>query len=72
MYANAVGAYETVSKMTMSGRETEAAVLTKAARKLKSVRNNGIPTIGTTCWKRLSNLINASGVFFRVSSHMIR
>lgn len=35
MYANPVGAYETVSKMTMSGRETEAAVLTKAARKLK-------------------------------------
>ena len=35
MYANAVGAYETVSKMTMSGRETEAAVLTKAARMLQ-------------------------------------
>ena len=35
MYANSVGAYETVSKMTMPGREIEAAVLTKAARKLK-------------------------------------
>jgi flagellar protein FlaF len=35
MYANAAGAYETVSKMTMSGRETEAAVLSKAARKLR-------------------------------------
>ena len=35
MYANSVGAYESVSKMTMSGREIEAAVLTKAARKLK-------------------------------------
>lgn len=36
MYANSVGAYETVSKMTMPGREIEAAVLTKAARKLKA------------------------------------
>jgi len=36
MYANAVGAYETVSKMTMSGREIEAAVLTKAAKKLQT------------------------------------
>jgi flagellar biosynthesis activator protein FlaF len=35
MYANSVGAYESVSKMTMSGRDIEAAVLTKAARKLK-------------------------------------
>jgi flagellar biosynthesis activator protein FlaF len=35
MYANSVGAYDSVSKMTMSGREIEAAVLTKAARKLK-------------------------------------
>lgn len=39
MYANAVGAYETVSKMTMSGREIEAAVLTKAARKLQTCRD---------------------------------
>jgi flagellar protein FlaF len=35
MFANAVGAYEMVSKLTMSGRETEAAVLTKAARMLQ-------------------------------------
>lgn len=35
MYANSVGTYETVSKMTMPGREMEAAVLTKAARRLK-------------------------------------
>lgn len=40
MYANAVGAYEMVSKMTMSGRETEAAVLTKAARKLKACQEH--------------------------------
>ena len=40
MYANAVGAYETVSKMTMSGREIEAAVLTKAARKLQTCRGS--------------------------------
>ena len=40
MYDNAVGAYETVSKMTMSGRETEAAVLTKAARKLKACQEH--------------------------------
>ena len=39
MYANAVGAYETVSKMTMSGRDIEAAVLTKAARKLQKCRD---------------------------------
>jgi flagellar protein FlaF len=35
MYANAAGTYESVSKMTMSGREIEAAVLSKAARKLR-------------------------------------
>ena len=35
-----MGAYETVSKMTMSGREIEAAVLTKAARKLKDCQDN--------------------------------
>ncbi|MFZ0610981.1 MAG: flagellar biosynthesis regulator FlaF [Desulfobacterales bacterium] len=40
MYANAVGAYETVSKMTMPGRETEAAVLTKASRKLKACQDH--------------------------------
>ena len=39
MYANSVGAYESVSKMTMSGREIEAAVLTKAARKLKACQD---------------------------------
>jgi flagellar biosynthesis activator protein FlaF len=36
MYANAAGTYESVSKMTMSGREIEAAALTKAARKLQA------------------------------------
>lgn len=40
MYANAVGAYETISKMTMSGREIEATVLTKAARKLKACQEH--------------------------------
>ena len=33
-------AYESVDKSTMSGREIEAAVLTKAARKLKECRDN--------------------------------
>ncbi|MGB5708361.1 MAG: flagellar biosynthesis regulator FlaF [Arenicellales bacterium] len=36
MNASVVGAYETVNKMTMSGREIEAAVLSKAARKLQA------------------------------------
>ncbi len=40
MYANPVEAYETVSKMTMSGREVEAAVLSKAARKLQACQEN--------------------------------
>jgi len=40
MHSNALSAYETVSKMTMSGREIEAAVLTKAARKLKNCQEN--------------------------------
>jgi len=40
MYANSVGAYETVSKMTMPGREIEAVVLTKAARKLKACQEH--------------------------------
>jgi flagellar biosynthesis activator protein FlaF len=33
-------AYETVNKSTMSGREAEAAVLTKAARKLRECQKN--------------------------------
>lgn len=44
MYAHAqtqsLRAYETVSKATQSGRETEAAVLTKAALKLKKCQDN--------------------------------
>ena len=40
MYANPATAYENVSKMTMSGREIEAAVLSKAARKLKACQEN--------------------------------
>ena len=40
MYSSPLQAYETVDKKTMSGRETEAAVLTKAARKLKACQNN--------------------------------
>jgi flagellar biosynthesis activator protein FlaF len=40
MYANPMGAYETVSKMTMSGRDIEAAVLTKAAHKLKTCQEH--------------------------------
>lgn len=41
MYANnPVQAYETASKTTLSGREIEAAVLTKAALKLKDCQRN--------------------------------
>jgi flagellar protein FlaF len=40
MHADAVKSYESVNKLTMSGREVEAAVLTKAARKLKQCREN--------------------------------
>jgi len=40
MYANSLGAYEKVSKMTMPGREIEAEVLTKAARKLKECQEH--------------------------------
>jgi flagellar protein FlaF len=40
MYANPLGAYETVSKMTMPGRDIEAAVLTKAAHKLKTCQEH--------------------------------
>ena len=40
MYVNPMAAYENVSKMTMPGREIEAAVLTKAARKLKACQEN--------------------------------
>lgn len=34
MYSNALRTYENVDRQTMSGREVEAAVLTKAAQKL--------------------------------------
>ncbi len=40
MYANQLKTYETVSKATMSGREVEAAVLIKAALKLKDCQEN--------------------------------
>jgi flagellar protein FlaF len=40
VFANPVKAYENVNKTTLSGREIEAAVLTKAARKLKECQDN--------------------------------
>ena len=40
MYSSPLQAYETVNKKTMSGREIEAAVLTKAARKLKDCQDS--------------------------------
>ena len=40
MYANQLRTYETVSKATLSGRQVEAAVLTKAALKLKHCQEN--------------------------------
>ena len=40
MYNNPLKAYESVDKTTMSGRDVEAAVLTKAARKLKVCQDN--------------------------------
>jgi flagellar biosynthesis activator protein FlaF len=41
MYANnPMQAYDTVSRATLSGREIEAAVLTKAALKLKNCQRN--------------------------------
>ncbi len=40
MYANPVEAYSSVNKVTMSGREIEADVLTRAAVKLKDCQDN--------------------------------
>jgi len=40
MYANQLRTYETVSKAAMSGRQVEAAVLTKAALKLKECQED--------------------------------
>lgn len=40
MYSNPLQAYETIDKKTMSGRETEARVLNKAALKLKYCQDN--------------------------------
>ena len=40
MYVNQLRTYETVSKATLSGRQVEAAVLTKAALKLKNCQEN--------------------------------
>ena len=40
MHSHPIGAYEKVNKMTMSGREVEAAVLSKAASKLKKCQEN--------------------------------
>jgi len=40
VYSNPLEAYKTVDKTTISGRETEARVLTQAALKLKDCRDN--------------------------------
>ena len=40
MYSSPLQAYDTVNKKTMSGREIEATVLTRAARKLKDCQDN--------------------------------
>ena len=40
MYSNALKAYESVDRTTMSGRETEARVLSKAALKLKNCQDS--------------------------------
>ena len=40
MYRNSLNAYQMVENATISGRETEARVLTKAALKLKYCRDN--------------------------------
>ena len=40
MYRNPLEAYQTVDKLTMSGRETEARVLSQAALKLKDCQDN--------------------------------
>ena len=40
MYQAAFKAYDSVNKSTMSGRDVEAAVLTKAALKLKACQDN--------------------------------
>ena len=40
MYRNPLSAYESVGKNTMSGRDIEIEVLTKAARKLKACQDN--------------------------------
>lgn len=40
MYQAALKAYDSVNKSTMSGRDIEAGVLTKAARKLKECQDN--------------------------------
>jgi flagellar protein FlaF len=40
VYRNPVEAYQNVEKVTLSGRETEARVLNKAAQKLKNCQDN--------------------------------
>ncbi len=40
MYSSALSSYESVDNMTMSGRGIEAAVLTKAARKLRDCQDH--------------------------------
>lgn len=40
MYNNGLNAYQTVHNQTISGRETEARVLTKAAQKLSDCQKN--------------------------------
>ena len=44
MYQTALKAYESVNKSTMSGRDVEAEVLTKAALKLKDCQEHWAET----------------------------
>ncbi len=60
-------AYESVDKSTMSGREIEAAVLTKARESLKNAGTTGKQVIAMKNWISPLNSISASGVFFRAN-----
>ena len=71
MYANtqtqSLKAYDSVNKATQSGREIEAAVLTKAAVKLKECQDGwNAPDLDNRLEEAL-NTTSGSGVFFKVN-----
>ena len=63
MYQTALKAYDSVNRSTMSGRDVEAEVLTKAALKLKDEDFDRLESVSVTQWCKDNGLFGNKTVF---------